>query len=248
MKIRYLSDLHLEFIKPDKIYEFIKQIPSGINDEICVLAGDIGDPYKSHYTIFMEFINSNFKKSFVILGNHEYYNKSIKETNDFTRKMFEKFENISLLNNSYENYNNHCFIGTTLWSKITNPAFKINDVNKIKDFDYIAYNTLNAKAVHFLEDVVKTNTNCIVITHHLPSESLIDPKYKTVSMSKYNQWFYCNMDKLIAMSSLNIKCWFYGHTHTYSNRIINGIQFLCNPGGYPDENNDVNYKESVTLY
>jgi len=38
--IRYLSDLHLEFIEPNKIEQFIKKIPSGI-DEICILAGDI---------------------------------------------------------------------------------------------------------------------------------------------------------------------------------------------------------------
>jgi hypothetical protein len=53
--IRYLSDLHLEFIDPNKIEQFIKKIPSGV-DEICILAGDIGNPYQSNYNIFMEFI------------------------------------------------------------------------------------------------------------------------------------------------------------------------------------------------
>jgi hypothetical protein len=38
--IRYLSDLHLEFIESNKIEQFIMKIPSGI-DEICILAGDI---------------------------------------------------------------------------------------------------------------------------------------------------------------------------------------------------------------
>ena len=75
MKIRYFSDLHLEFIKPDKIEEFIKNIPSGI-DEICILAGDIGNPYQKNYDIFMNFISKNFKKTFCITGNHEYYNKT----------------------------------------------------------------------------------------------------------------------------------------------------------------------------
>ena len=62
MKIRYFSDLHLEFIKPNKIGKFIKQIPPGTDDEICVLAGDIGNPYQSNYDIFMKFISKNFKK------------------------------------------------------------------------------------------------------------------------------------------------------------------------------------------
>jgi predicted MPP superfamily phosphohydrolase len=77
MKIRYLSDLHLEFIKENKIDKFIQNIPSGSHtDEICIIAGDIGNPYKSNYNTFMEFLTNNFKKSFVITGNHEYYNKN----------------------------------------------------------------------------------------------------------------------------------------------------------------------------
>ena len=61
MKVRYFSDLHLEFIKPNKIERFIRKIPSGI-DEICILAGDIGNPYQKNYDSFMHFINKNFKK------------------------------------------------------------------------------------------------------------------------------------------------------------------------------------------
>ena len=177
--IRYLSDLHLEFIKPNKIEKFIKQIPSNI-DEICILAGDIGNPYQSNYNMFMEFISKNFKKTFVISGNHEYYNKTktIKETNTFLTEYFEKFDNISFLNNNCEKYENHCFIGTTLWSKITDPSYKINDVYKIPHFDHIEYNKLNTNSVDFLEDALQNNDNCIVITHHMPSSSLIDIKYK----------------------------------------------------------------------
>ena len=43
MKLRYISDLHLEFIKSNKIEQFIRKIPSGI-EEICILAGDVGNP------------------------------------------------------------------------------------------------------------------------------------------------------------------------------------------------------------
>jgi hypothetical protein len=48
LKLRYLSDLHLEFIKPTEINNFIKKIPPG-NNEICILAGDIGNPYQTNY-------------------------------------------------------------------------------------------------------------------------------------------------------------------------------------------------------
>ena len=248
LKIRYFSDLHLEFIHPNKIEQFIKQIPNGI-DEICVLAGDIGNPFEPNYDIFMNFIATNFIKTFIITGNHEYYNKTktIEETNIYIENYFKKFDNISFLNNNYEYYNNYCFIGTTLWSKITNPTYEINDVYHIPYFDYIQYNRLNMLSVDFLEDVLQKNENCIIITHHVPSNSLIDIKYKTQKMRPYNQWFFCDMDDLIEKYNNKIKCWIYGHTHTSSNVIINNIPFLCNPIGYPNENSNLEFQKNITI-
>jgi len=248
MKIRYFSDLHLEFIKPNKIEKFIRKIPPGM-DEICILAGDIGNPYQKNYDIFMKFISKNFKKTFCISGNHEYYNKTktIQETNEFIKDYFQQFNNISFLNNTYEIYANYCFIGTTLWSKITNPAYEINDIYNIPNFDYIEYNKLNKLSVDFLEDTLQKNDNCIVITHHVPSNSLIDVKYKTQKMIPYNQWFYCNMDDLIETNRNNIKYWIYGHTHMPSNVIINEILFLCNPIGYPNENKILDFQKSFII-
>ena len=248
MKVRYFSDLHLEFIKPNKIERFISKIPSGI-DEICILAGDIGNPYQTNYDIFMKFISKNFKKTFIISGNHEYYNKTktIQETNDFMKNYFQKFNNISFLNNNNEIYDNYCFIGTTLWSNITNPIYEINDIYSIPHFDYIQYNKLNMLSVEFLKDTLQKNENCIIITHHMPSESLIDIKYKTKQMLPYNQWFYCNMDNLIETKKDKIKCWIYGHTHTPSNVIINEIPFLCNPIGYPNENSILDLDKNFTI-
>ena len=248
MKVRYFSDLHLEFIKPNKIEQFIRKIPSGI-DEICILAGDIGNPYHENYDIFMNFISKIFKKTFYIAGNHEYYNKTktIQETNEFMKEYFQQFNNISFLNDTYEIYENYCFIGTTLWSKITNPGYEINDVYNIPNFDYIEYNRLNRLSIDFLQDALQKNENCIVITHHVPSYSLIDIKYKTLQMIPYNQWFYCNMDDFIEKNKSKIKYWVYGHTHTPSNIIKNEISFLCNPIGYPNENSILDFQKCFTI-
>jgi predicted phosphohydrolase len=252
MKIRYFSDLHLEFIKPNKLEKFIKKIPMDKDsiDEICILAGDIGNPYSSNYDIFMKFISKNFKKSFVIAGNHEYYNKkkTIIETINFLNEYFTNFDNITFLNNSYENYENYCFIGTTLWSNITDPTCEINDVYAIPHFDYIQYNELNKISVNFLEETLQNNvSNCVIITHHVPSFSLINDKYKTLEIINYNQWFYCDMDDLIKTTKDKIKCWIYGHTHTPSNVIMNEIPFLCNPIGYPNENVNLNFQTTITI-
>ena len=245
MKLRYFSDLHLEFIKPKDIERWIQQIPPG-PDEICILAGDIGNPHDSKYELFMEFISSSFKKAFVIPGNHEYYGRPIIETHDFMKSYFEKFHNISLLNNRCEVYEDHCFVGTTLWSHVSNPLYKINDVYRILRFDCFQYNLLHRQCVDFLEEALDQD-NCIVITHHLPSNSLIDEKYLTPAMRPYNQWFACDLDDLILRKKDKIKTWFYGHTHTSSETKIEGIPFLCNPIGYPGENRVVDFGKFIEL-
>jgi len=248
MILRYISDIHLEFIKPNKIERFIKNIKPNI-EEICILAGDIGNPYSQNYDLFMKHIDKSFKKTFVIPGNHEYYNnsKTMEETNNHMNNYFKQYSNIRYLKDDYEIYNNHCFIGTTLWSKITNPAYEINDIYSIPNFDYIKYNRLNMLSVDFLENTIKNNTNCIIITHHIPSNDLIDPKYKTSKMLPYNQWFYCNMDDFIHKNKEKIKCWIYGHTHTPGYNIIHNIPFICNPIGYPNENAKNDWNKTINI-
>ena len=95
MKLRYLSDLHLEFLTKSKLEKIITHIIPGVTNEICILAGDIGNPISENYDIFMNFIDKHFEKSFIIPGNHEYYNKT-KNTN-YRYKILITPENIYYL-------------------------------------------------------------------------------------------------------------------------------------------------------
>jgi predicted phosphodiesterase len=246
-----MSDLHLEFIKPTQIDAFIKKIPPAEENEICVLAGDIGNPHNSgyNYDVFMKFVSKNFKKVFVIPGNHEYYNemRTIDETNKILEEYFKQFDNISWLNNSYEHYNGYCFIGSIMWSNITDPRYQINDTSYIPNFDYVKYNQLNKVCVSFIENAIKTNDNCVVITHHMPSNRLTDLMYKTPKMLPYNQWFYCDMEQQIETNKYKIKCWIYGHTHIPSNKTLSDVPVVCNPIGYPNETAIIDFKKTINV-
>ena len=261
MFIRYLSDIHLELLTPYSVTKTINKITAN-PEQICVLAGDIGNPYSSTYDTFMKHISSSFRKTFVIAGNHEYYNnnKTVTETTSYLTDYFKRYENISFLDNSYEIYDDYMFVGTTLWSKITNPEYEINDVYSIKSLDYISYNNLNRDSLEFLDDTVSfyreqqhkqhkqhKQHGLILITHHMPSVSLIHNKYKTERMKPYNQWFYSDMDRFIEDNKDIIKCWIYGHTHTPSDIIINNIPFVCNPIGYKNENKDIDFNKIVEI-
>jgi predicted phosphodiesterase len=75
----------------------------------------------------------------------------------------------------------------------------------------------------------------IMITHHLPSFKLIHSDFLTDKYKNYNQCFASNCDQYFKDP---IKIWIFGHTHKECDAEINNIKFLCNPVGYPDENNN----------
>lgn len=251
MILRYLSDLHLECLTIDEVNSIIREIESekSTSDEVCILAGDIGNLHFSlpNYNTFMSFINRYFSKTFVIPGNHEYYDSSIEEMNQRMKDYFKPFKSITFLNNTYEYYKGYCFIGSVLWSKVTDNGYNISDLKRIHKMNHKEYNRLNKECVTFLEETVSNYKNCVVITHHMPSSDLLDKKYKTFHHIPYNQWFYCNMDEFIRTHKNHITCWIYGHTHTPSTQVINGIHMLCNPKGYPDENATSRYNKKFSL-
>lgn len=247
MKIRYFSDLHLDLIDKEVVNYYLEKITEDEEDAICICAGDIGSPRNNNYSIFMHYISKIFKKIFVIAGNHEYYNDTIEETNDFLENFFSKFDNITFLQNNFEYYEGYCFIGTTLWSNITDPIYKINDQKKIKNFSIDDYNKLHKKCLEFLIETLKNNNRCIIITHHIPSYKLMDDKYRTAEMDKYNQYFYSDLDYLFEDYSKKIHCWFYGHTHTPSLKQINNVLLLCNPIGYENENENINFDRHLIV-
>lgn len=86
-------------------------------------------------------MSNMFKKEFLITGNHEYYNlgpnkgKTIEQIDEQIKYIISSnnLTNISLLNYSYEDYEGYRFVGTTLWSHISNSDYLVNDFEQIID-------------------------------------------------------------------------------------------------------------------
>jgi predicted phosphodiesterase len=238
MKIQYISDIHLELQK-----KIPKIIPVA---NILVLAGDIGYPDTNIYKEFLKEMNKLFKKVFLITGNHEYYSSnSMEEVENSIEKTLEIYnlKNITFLNSSYEDYEGIRFIGTTLWTNIKNPSNTINDMNIIKDFSVELNNELHSVQKEFLEESLQESPlPIVIITHHLPSYTLIHKEFQTDSWNKYNQNFASDCDSLIKPP---IKLWIYGHTHKENNSVINSVHCVCNPIGYPSEIWNKNIKKSI---
>ena len=244
MLIQYISDIHLEFYNLSKI---IKLIPSA---PILCLAGDIGNPLLENYEIFLKWCSENYKKIFIISGNHEYYNKKyyIHEVDKIIQNKVNLYDNITFLNNKIEIYENFTFIGCTLWSSIPTNIKRyelnsFNDFKKIRSLTIEKYDLLFAKNLLFIKNALtnENNKNIICLTHHMPSYNLISEKYKD---SDLNYMFASNIENIF---NDNIKLWICGHSHDYNKKIINNVICTLNPYGYPNENTNIEEIISKTI-
>ena len=223
MLIRYISDIHLELMRQPQ--KFLKKINNTNNAEVLILAGDIGNPNKSHYTEFLTHCSKLFPKTFVVYGNHEYYRNNI-----LTGLTFPNLHNVHLLDNTTYEYNNYCFAGTTLWSNVSDVDCEINDIYAIENMTKDIYQQLHENSVEFIMKVKESKNTVLMISHHIPLIELIDEKYKD---SLYNSWFASDLKSIFPIP--NVKHWFYGHTHSDREDFYYGIEFHCNPVGYVGE-------------
>ncbi|OFX20542.1 MAG: hypothetical protein A2033_01110 [Bacteroidetes bacterium GWA2_31_9] len=95
MKIQYVSDLHLEFIKNKGYWHKTPIQPVG---EIMLLAGDIVTLEKAKlHRDFFKYLSDNFKFTYWIPGNHEYYDSETDAA--FKVENIKIQENVFLVNN-----------------------------------------------------------------------------------------------------------------------------------------------------
>lgn len=248
MKIQYASDLHLEFTQNTF---WLAQNPLKPVGDILILNGDITilrEGFEKDY--FFDFISENFKQTYIIPGNHEFYG-------GFDMKKALSLDvdirpNVKLFNNQSITFGNTKIIFTTLWTKITDEFIKdyINDFHKsVFNNELLSvknYNDLHHECVSFLEKELQENTfdKTVVVTHHLPSKKV---NGYVGEYPIFNQLFVVNLESLLEKH--NIDYWIYGHSHRNKDCENFGIQFRSNQLGYVhcDENKDFNREAIIEV-
>ena len=144
---------------------------------------------------------------------------------------------------------NVVIIGTTLWSHIPDHLLdyahtSINDYKMIpiQRGDVIQCVTplytreWYAKERAVLADEIAKwsarGTDIVVLTHHMPSLSLVAPQYKS---SLINCCFASECDDLMLP---RVRAWIYGHTHAAKETVIGTTLCAVNAVGYPKEQID----------
>ncbi len=237
MRIQYASDLHLEFHENGS---WLKSHPLQVTGDVLVLAGDIGylddDNYKSHP--FWDWASDHYQQVIINPGNHEFYKYYDIDT------LYDGW-NLEIRNNVHCYYNavvslsdNIDLITTTLWSKIPiQDAYiterSVSDFYRImsngKHIDFIRFNKEHERCFKFLKKSVSESKakHIIVVTHHVPSETLTDPMFKG---SVINGAFTVELYDYIANSP--VEYWIYGHSHRNINGVIGKTKCVSNQLGY----------------
>lgn len=245
MKVRLLSDLHLEHDEDRCFYP-------GSGD-VLVLAGDICcavDLDKkvagSYYRGFFETCARNFNKVFYVMGNHEHYGFNFSHTAQKLKSLLPA--NVTLLDNEAVHYGGVWFLGCTLWTDFRggNPlalrqaSGVMNDYKSIRfGAKYRKFQPQDAFVAHnesmfWLQKTIdELDGDIFVITHHHPSyESCLYGEYRG------NECNYLYTSELSGFISRRpqIKHWVAGHMHNTINYTIEQCQVACNPRGYQDQN------------
>ena len=249
MKIQYCSDLHLEF--PDN-KEYIIDNPINPVADILILAGDIM-PFAEidKHNDFLDSISINFKITFWIPGNHEYYYYRIDDSTVLDTKIRE---NIFLVNNCVKEISGVNLIFSTLWSNISEERrlliqLSLSDfkVIKCKDglFNVDDYNALHQESLEFLKKALKekSNNKTVVVTHHSPTFTNYPEKYAN---SKINEAFASNLNSLIEENSIDY--WIYGHHHSNVGDFqIGNTKLITNQLGYVKYNENIGYNDKAII-
>jgi len=238
MKIRLMSDLHLEFGP-------LVLNPAG--EDVLVLAGDIGVATQGGDWAIQQSRKLGVPVV-MIAGNHEFYGGrqprgDIQSVCDDLHELAAKSGGaLTFLQNESVEIAGLRFVGTTLWTDYNlfgdPPGAMMAARRGMNDFRLITTTEKrpftpaialyeHQQAIEFLTKEFKKAKPNVVITHHAPSGQSIAEQY---ARDEYSPGFASNLDALVESSGAAL--WVHGHVHSSFDYTIGKTRVCVNPRGY----------------
>lgn len=241
--------------------ELSKLIPPLPTDKktVLIVAGDLATARRAGRIVtFMELVHRRFAHVIYVLGNHEHYNGDIHTTLSIIEQALKDssridMSRITIAGNDIvaKEIKGVRFLCGTLWTDYGRgsptaakmvPQY-IRDHKCIKDEDGKWVTTeylgkIHAKALAALESLMDKhdNSKTVVVTHHMPSFKAVHPMYMLDNTTRVlNAAFSSDLDYFIMIHKPAY--WFFGHTHTQFEGKVGDTLLVCNPLGYPQEDN-----------
>lgn len=255
MRIRILSDLHLEFGN-------FEALPC--DADVVVLAGDIAEG-----TSGIEWAKASFSSPVIyVAGNHEFYTgrREPKTRAQILRSLRKAAagSNVHFLDNESIEIGGVRFLCCTLWTDfeiygdltygMAAAQYVMADFNGAILGERGLYMPADARKLHLKSKGWLTKAlsqpwsgKTVVVTHFLPSRRSIAPRWANDAS---NAAFASNLDDLVGKADI----WIHGHTHDSMDYELDGCQVICNPRGYvqsrkgaPPENLQFNSRCVLTV-
>ncbi|MCH9648669.1 MAG: metallophosphoesterase [Deltaproteobacteria bacterium] len=233
MKIRVLSDLHLEFGSAE---------PPILPCDVVVVAGDAGS--KDHGVRWALSLPRETPVIYV-LGNHEYYGSKIPNQLKKLRSAV-RGSHVHILENESLSIQGVRFLGTTLWTDFLLAGDRMRSaviaMEELADFKKIRvaprYSRLHPndtmrfhdRAITWLSHELESDEPTVVVSHHSPTPLSLKPADRETHLSSA---FASDLGSLIQEHEPAL--WVHGHTHRSVDYFIGRTRIISNAAGYPNE-------------
>lgn len=228
MRIKYMSDLHLEFERSAGSIERFAASLDPTDCDVLVLAGDIssGQQIAEHVGVLAE----RFDKMPVlyVAGNHEYYGGNSVSVAQQQELLRTAFKHVHCLERNVVTVDGQRFLGTPLWYDYTVDV--ASQSQYWSDFAHIAgirkwIDKSFQRDKAWLEAELREGD--VVISHFLPSHQCVSPRWRG---EMTNMFFVSDVEQLIV--ARKPKLWIHGHTHDSRDVRVGDTRIVCNPRGY----------------
>lgn len=262
LKLRIMSDLHLEF------EDFtIPSLPDDSSTRL-ILAGDIGViASPARLIAFLRRACAQFHSVYYVFGNHEFYNGgTLNVTFDQCVRSFgqlDGLDNLHLMENTTIIDEDVAFIGATLWTNFdNNPVTMMAARTYMYDYTTVKFYDLSIDQYRLLhpDDVVRqfefskhyimsetkkhkaAGRRVVVITHHGVSYQSVGKQYAGDPM---NSAFVSALDYDIEDAAPNLLI--HGHVHSPFDYNIGETRVLVNPRGYPGPEREAGFNPHLLV-
>lgn len=230
-----VSDVHLEAYARDKPLTDIISVEA----DNLILAGDIcSQPIRLLKEL--KLACDRYDKVIFVPGNHEYYNTSYETVRDELYDLELLWDNLHVFDEYSRLQIGDIHVhGCTLWGHIE-PEDMFDNTRMINDYHRIMIdgqimtcqkmNELNERQASALYNGIQNGKKNLVVTHHVPSLSLVDPIYAN---SPCNGSFAS--EQLKTIQEKDIAVWVYGHSHGRLDIEVADTRIIQNCFGYPGE-------------
>ena len=249
MKIRVLSDLHLENDEPELI--------AHAQADLIVLAGDIHNHAAGPRWAAQAFDGA--APVVYVPGNHEYYDSEFGAMEAALQDAAAQVDHVHVLNNAalVDPQGRWRVLGTTLWTDfalygadpdalaesigasrkamldfhgVIQTNWPRGPLDSPRDFTPEDSLALHRQARTWLEAELARpfDGKTIVVSHHAPHRLSLAERY---AEDRVSAGFVTHLPELVRAP---VSLWIHGHTHTSFDYTVEGTRVVCNPRGYRD--------------